>query len=146
MIDSFDINLKINFPTHIHGNALDLVFTKSNNDNISNVHTIEAFSHHFSVSFTINLSAPRSHTNATVIFRIYHKIDKEKMKTDLLTSELLKNPSKEAGTLYQQYYSTLSLINNHAPPHTQHAKAKYMMDGSMKPCHKVSSQDFFFVF
>ena len=47
---------KVHFPNHIHGHTLDLVLTKSNNDNISNVHTTDAFSDHFSISFTINLS------------------------------------------------------------------------------------------
>ena len=125
--DSFDLIQKINFPTHIHGHTLDLVLTKSNNDNISNVHTTDAFSDHFSISFTLSLSIPISQTNATVTFRKYHKIDKEKLKTDLLTSELLNNPSKEADTLYEQYHTTLStLIDKHAPPHTKHTKVKYI--------------------
>ena len=43
-----------------------------------------------------------------------------KLKTDLLTSELLNNPSKEADTLYEQYHTTLStLIDKYAPPHTK---------------------------
>ena len=88
---TFDLIQKVNFPTHIHGHTLDLVLTKSNNDNISNVHTTDAFSDQFSISFTLNLSTPISQTNATVNFRKYHKIDKEKLKTDLLASELL-NP------------------------------------------------------
>ena len=40
--------------------------TKSNNDNISNVHTTDAFSKYFSISFTLNLSIPRSQTYAIV--------------------------------------------------------------------------------
>ena len=87
LIESFDLIKKVNFPTHIHGHTLDLVLTKSNNDNISNVHTTDVFSDHFSISFTLNLSTPISQTNATVTFRKYHKIDKEKLKTDLLASE-----------------------------------------------------------
>ena len=39
------------------------------------------------------------------------------MKTDLLASELLNNPSREADTIYKQYQSSLStLIDKHAPP------------------------------
>ena len=49
------------------------------------------------------------------------------MKTDLLASELLNNPSKEADTLYKQYHITLStLIDKYAPPHTKNTKAKYI--------------------
>ena len=123
MIDSFDINQKVNFSTHIHGHTLNLVLTKSNYKNISNAHTTDD---HFSVSFTINLSAPRSHFYGTVSFHKYHKIDK-KMKTALLVSELINNLAKEADTLYKQYHSTLlTLIDKHAPPHTKQAKAKYI--------------------
>ena len=126
-IDSFDLTQKVNFPTHIHGHTLDQVLTKSNNDYISNVHTTDAFSDHFSISFTLNLSTPTTQTKATVTFRKYHKIDKDKLKTDLLASELLNNPSKEADTLYEQYHTTLStLIDKYAPPHTKNTKAKYI--------------------
>ena len=90
LIDSFDF--KVNFPTHIHGHTRDQVLTKSNNDNISNFHTTDAFSDHCSVSFTLNFLTPRSQNNATVSFHKYHKTDKEKMKADLLASELIINP------------------------------------------------------
>ena len=84
-IDSFDLIQKVNFPTHIYGHTLDLVLIKSNNDNSTNVHTADSFSEHFSINFTLNLSTPISQTNATVTFHKYHKIDKEKLKTDLLS-------------------------------------------------------------
>ena len=49
------------------------------------------------------------------------------MKTDLLASELLNNPSKEDDTLYEQYHTTLSnLIDKRASLHTKHTKAKYI--------------------
>ena len=77
LISSYDFIQKVNFPTHIHGHTLDQVLTKSNNDNISNVHTTDAFSDHFSAIFTLNFLNPRSQNNATVSFRKYHKINKE---------------------------------------------------------------------
>ena len=127
LINSFDLIQKVNFPTHIHRDTLDQVLTISNNDNISDVHTTDAFSDHLSVSFTLNFLTLRSQNNATVSFRKYHKIDKDKMKADLLASELINNPSREPDTLYKQYHSTLStLINKHAPLHTKHTKAKYI--------------------
>ena len=74
-----------------------------------------------------------NNNNATVCFRKYHKIDKEKMKADLLASELINNPSKEPDTLYNQYHTPLStLIGKHAPLHTTHTKAKYILDGLTK--------------
>ena len=128
LIESFDLIQKVNFPTHIHRHTLDQILTKSYNDNISKVHAIDAFfPDHFSVSFILNFIIPRSQANATVSFRKYHKINKEKMKADLLASELINNPSKEPDTLYKQYHTTLStLIDKHAPLHTKHTKAKYI--------------------
>ena len=94
LIDSVDLNQKVNFPTHIHGHTFDLVLAKSNNDNISNVHTTDAFSDHFLISFTLNLSNPCFQTNATVTFRKYHKIDKETKKISLLLNYLPICPRK----------------------------------------------------
>ena len=50
LFDSFDLNQKVNFPTHIHIHTLNLVLTESTNDNISNAHTTDACSDHFSIS------------------------------------------------------------------------------------------------
>ena len=92
-IESFDLMQKANFPTHIHGHTLELVRTKSNNDNISYVHTTAKFYDHFSISFTLILSTHRSPTDATVTFCKYLKIDKNEMKINLFASELLIKPS-----------------------------------------------------
>ena len=105
------------------------ILNKSNNDNIFNIYTTDAFSNHFSVSFTLNFLTPRSEA-ATVTFHKYHKIDKVKMKTDLLASELINNPSKEPDALYKQYHTTFStLIDKQALLHTKHTKAKYIPGG-----------------
>ena len=125
LIESFNLIQKVNYLTHIHGHTFDQVLTKSNNDNISNVHSYDAFSDHFSVSFILNFLTPRSQNNATVSFCKYHKIDKEKIKADLLPSELINKPSKEPDTLYKHYHSTLStLIDTLAPLHAKHTKVK----------------------
>ena len=127
LIDLFDSTQKVNYPTHIYGHTLDLLLTKSNNDYISNVHTTDAFSDHFSITCTLHLPTPRSQISATVSFRKCHRINKEKMKTDLIASDLINNPSKDANTLYKQYHTTLTtLIDKHAPLHTKHTKAKYI--------------------
>ena len=85
------------------------------------------FSDNFSITCTLHLPTPSSQINATVSFRKYHKINKEKMKTDIIASDLINNPSKDADTLYKQYHTTLTtLIDKHAPLHTKHTKAKYI--------------------
>ena len=81
----------------------------------------------FSITCTLHLPTPRSQINATASFRNYHKINKEKMKTDLIFSDLISNPSNDADTLYKQYHTTLTtLIDKHAPLHTKHTTAKYI--------------------
>ena len=128
LIDSFDLIQKVHFLTHIRGHTLNMVLTKSNNDSISNVHTTDAFSDHFSVSFNLNFLTLIFQNNATFSFCKYHKIDKKKMKADLLASELINNPSTEPDTIYKQYHTTLStLINKHVPLHTKHIKTKYIL-------------------
>ena len=127
LIDSFDLTQEVNFPTHIYGHTLDLLLTKSNNDHILNVHTTDAFSDHFSITCTLHLPTPRSQISATVSFRKYHKINKEKIKTDLIASDLISNPCNNADTLYKQYHTTLTtLIDKYAPLHTKHTKTKYI--------------------
>ena len=60
-----------------------------------------------------------------LLFINSHRIYKEKMKSDLLASELLTNPHKDV--LYSQYHSTLSsLIDKRGPSHTKHVKAQYI--------------------
>ena len=56
LLGSFDLLQKVNFPTHILGHTIDLVLTKSRNDNISHVHVTEAFSDHFSITFKVNIT------------------------------------------------------------------------------------------
>ena len=49
------------------------------------------------------------------------------MKIDLIASDRINNLSKDADTLYEQYYTTLTtLIDKHTPLHTKHTKAKYI--------------------
>ena len=49
------------------------------------------------------------------------------MKTDLIASDLINNPSKDADALCKQYHTTLTtLIDKHALLHTKHTKVKYI--------------------
>ena len=77
LLGSFDLLQKVNFPTHILGHTIDLVLTKSRNDNISHVHATEAFSDHFSITFKVNITPQRRISGDTVTFRKYHKINME---------------------------------------------------------------------
>ena len=78
LIDSFDFIQKVNFLTHIHGHTLDLVLTKSNNDN-TNVFPMSTplmpFPTIFQLVSLLSFLTPRSQNNATVSFCKYHKTD-----------------------------------------------------------------------
>ena len=73
LLGSFDLLQKVNFPTHILGHTIDLVLTKSSNDNISHVHATKAFSDHFSITFKVNITPQRRISGDTITFRKYHK-------------------------------------------------------------------------
>ena len=102
LIKTFNLIQKVNFPTHICGHNLDLALTKSNNDNIPYVHTTDASSDHFSISFTLNFTMSRSQTDATVTFCKYHRIDKEKHENRSPCFRTSQQPHKEADALYSQ--------------------------------------------
>ena len=127
LLGSFDLLQKVNFPTHILGHTIDLVLTKSRNDNISHVHATEAFSDHFSITFKVNITPQRQISGDTVTFRKYHKINMEAMRKDLLSSELIVDPKNNSDALYSQYHSTLTtLIDKHVPSITKHVRSKYI--------------------
>ena len=55
------------------------------------------------------------------------------MKTDLIASDLINNPSKDANTLYEQHHTTLTtLIDIYAPLHTKILRQSISRDGLTK--------------
>ena len=140
LIESFDLNQNINFPTHIHGHTLDLVLTKSNNDNISNVHTTDAFSHLFSISFTLNLSIPRTQINANVTFLKYHKIGREKVKKiwSLLAKLLpLINPPQLLAERFVEFFT--EKIEKIRSTYTTSVNSQHITQDSPTPMFSTSS-------
>ena len=71
LIEAFDLMQEVNFPTYIHGHTADLVYPCPIMI-ITRISTSDVFSDHFSISFTLILTTPRSQTDATVIFRKNH--------------------------------------------------------------------------
>ena len=56
-----------------------------------------------------------NHQDKVVTFRQYYKIDVGRLKEDLAASAFVAYPSDDIDTLYEQYVSSLSDLDIHAP-------------------------------
>ena len=116
ILESFDLNQHVNFPTHIHGHSLDVMIFSKGCDVLS-ITPSDAISDHFSVIADLKIPTDHSHTTPqTITYRKLKAINMEAFKADIKTSDLINNPKSNATELAQQYDSVLtSLINLHAP-------------------------------
>ena len=116
ILEFFDLNQHVNFPTHIHGHSLDVMIF-SNRCNVLSVSPSDAISDHFSVVADLKISTDHSHTvPQTITYSKLKAINTEAFKADINNSYLIKNPKSNATELAQQYDSVLStLIDFHAP-------------------------------
>ena len=116
ILESFDLNQHVNFPTHIHGHSLDVMIFSKGCDVLS-VSPSDAISDNF--SFITDLWIPTDHSHTvpqTITYRKLKLINMEAFKADIKNSDLIKNPKSNATELAQQYDNVLStLIDFHAP-------------------------------
>ena len=125
ILESFDVNQHVNFPTHIHGHSLDVMIF-SNRCDVSSVSPSDAISDHFSVVADLKIPTDHSHTvPQTITYRQLKAINMEAFKADINNSDLIKNPKSNATELAQQNDSVLStLIDFHAPLATKKISPK----------------------
>ena len=116
ILESFDLNQHVKFPTHIHGHSLDVMIF-SNRCDVFFVSPSDAISDHLSVVADLKIPTDHSHTvPQTITYRRLKAINMEAFKADINNSDLIKNPKSNATKLVQQYHSVLStLIDFHAP-------------------------------
>ena len=108
ILESFDLNQRVNFPTQIYGHSLDVMIFSKGCD-VLYVSPSDAISDHFSV--IADLKIPTDHSHAVPQSITYHKlkvINMEAFKADIKNSDLIKNPKSNATELAQQYDSVLS--------------------------------------
>ena len=125
ILESFDLNQHVNFPTHIHGHSLDVMIF-SNRCDVLSVSPSGAISDHFSVVADLKIPTDHSHTvPQTITYRKLKAINMEAFKADINKSDLIKNPKFNATELAQRYDSVLStLIDVHAPLATKKISPK----------------------
>ena len=112
ILESFDLEQHVNFPTHIHGHWLDLLITRTSCPAVRSVLVCDGLSDHFLV--LSELEFPRSKcVKKKISFKRINKIDLDNLKNDILNSDLKTKPEKE---LPQQYDTILqTILNKHAP-------------------------------
>ena len=115
ILESFDLNHHVNFPTHIHGHSLDVMIF-SNRGDVLSVSPSDAMSDNYSVVADLKIPTDHSHTvPQSIIYRKLKAINMEAFKADINHSYLIKNPKFNATELAQPYGSVLNtLIEFHA--------------------------------
>ena len=72
----------IYFPTHIHGNILDLIITREESILTNNYNCSTILSDHYTITFSINITKPKVPTK-TIQYRNISKIDINTFSQDL---------------------------------------------------------------
>jgi len=117
LLQAHNLNQLVSFPTHKHGNTLDLVITHCDSSLSPAVspHPVRPADHH-PVLTTLNM--PRPTPPATIIrtFRRIQSINVDLFITDLSAETLVTKPPTSLPDLIELYNSTLTrLLNKHAP-------------------------------
>ena len=108
ILTCFDLKQQVNFPTHIHGHWLDLLFTKRISNSIKSVFSAAGISDHLAVISEIDCC--KTKLNKEKISK-----NKQRLIMNRFNSDLIKKPEKDLSAQCQQYDSVLSpSLDNHA--------------------------------
>ncbi|EDO47934.1 predicted protein, partial [Nematostella vectensis] len=120
LLSSMGLQQHINFPTHISGNTLDSLISRTLDSSlIHDVRPGSYFSDHCISFFAINVSMPEF-SRKKVSFRKVKAIDTTAFMSDLSASELCQDPPSEIVQLVDCYNKTLAeLLDRHAPLKTK---------------------------
>ncbi len=118
LLETFSLTQFIDKPTHVSGNTLDLVLTRSSDDLINSVDIDGLFSDHNS-RCKLNVNKPE-YTKNIVTYRKLKAINHEDFACDIMNSDLITKPHSDLPALIDQYNSTLStVLDKHAPLKTR---------------------------
>ena len=124
ILESFDLQQNVDFPTHIHRHSLDLIITSTALD-LASVFPSDRISDHFTVIAEFHTPVQAPIERKTVKYRNIRAINTDTLKSDLLESELVVNPRHTATDLANQYNDTLTtILNKHAPLITKKVSPK----------------------
>lgn len=116
ILESFDLDQRVDFPTHIYGHSLDLMIFSKGLDVLS-VSASDKISDHFSVLADLNIPSKNSRSvPKTIRYRNLKAINMEAFRTGILNSDLITSPKGNAAELVEQYDTVLrNLLDAHAP-------------------------------
>ena len=119
ILESFDVEQHVNFPTHIHEYWLDSLITRTSclavRSAVRLVSACDGLSDHFLVVLELEFPRPKC-VRKKITFRRTNKIDLDNLKNDILNSDLKIKPEKEHPKLCKQYDTILqTILDKHAP-------------------------------
>ena len=117
LLKTFDLHQNVHCATHIKGNTLDLIITRSDEELVKDITVTDScISDHFWVGCSIVGPKPKT-VRKQISFRKTKSIDLDHLKNDIHSSELGKTSSfHDVTDLVQQYNQTLNqLLDIHAP-------------------------------
>ena len=131
LLNEYDLTQKIQIPTHIAGNILDVLVVRNDCSIIKSIDVSDpalcndegkVIKDHFLICWTTTLRKSAA-GHKTITFRAYNKIDLTKFENDLTNSELCslsEDNDMSSSEVYNLYSKTLSdLIEIHAPLQTK---------------------------
>lgn len=120
LLSSKGLQQHIDFPTHISGNTLDLLISRTLDSSIiQDVRPGNYLSDHCFTFLAINFSMPQLR-RMKVSFRKVKAIDTTAFMDDLSASELCLDPPPKPAKLVDCYNSTLArILDRHAPLKTK---------------------------
>jgi len=118
LLETFDLKQHITKPTHISGNILDPIITKSissiSSSGVSEFGFSDHSATHCQIPTTAIFSSP-SRIKKTI--RKISAINIDNFSSDILESSLYTNPTSTLSNFCQQFESVISaILDKHAPP------------------------------
>ena len=116
----YDLIQHVQGPTHLSGNTIDLIMTRSSDSLANGASAYRLISDHFLVTTDLNIGQPPTGLRNSS-FRKTRDIDLEKIKSDIRTK--LNMHTNDLDSLTEHFHSTMeSILDSHAP--VQHRKSK----------------------
>ena len=110
LLETFNMTQFVKEPTHISGNTLDFVLTRTSDNLVHSIQVGSQFSDHFAVHCKLNLQKP-GYAKNLVTYRKLKAINRTDFECDIENSELITSPKPDLTGLINQYNETLHYDN-----------------------------------
>lgn len=114
LLDLYDLQQHISFPTHIKGHTLDLVITSSNSNFLVDIDVTEIdLSHHYLIDFKL-IDEPETRQQEIVTYRSTKNVDLVRFKEEVQNSLNALPPTADLATKVRNYNLALGqIVNDH---------------------------------